>query len=170
LSGREIIEGLPSSIVIAFCYDSSMERQRSWVLIPLLGGMVGCAPGSPQESAAAAAPAVAPPGSPMTGAGAELFNGNCSACHQQSGQGVPGVYPALAGSPTVLGDPKALARWVIHGQRAPSMPAGRYSTAMPQFGWLKDADAAALFTYLRSSFGNHAPPVDAATVARAPGE
>lgn len=147
-----------------------MERQRSWVLIPLLGGMVGCAPGSPQESAAAAAPAVAPPGSPMTGAGAELFNGNCSACHQQSGQGVPGVYPALAGSPTVLGDPKALARWVIHGQRAPSMPAGRYSTAMPQFGWLKDADAAALFTYLRSSFGNHAPPVDAATVARAPGE
>jgi mono/diheme cytochrome c family protein len=47
------------------------------------------------------------------------------------------------------------------------MPPGRYSTAMPQFGWLKDADAAALFTYLRSSFGNHAAPVDAATVASA---
>jgi mono/diheme cytochrome c family protein len=153
-------------MVIAFCYDSSMKRQRSWVLIPLLGGMVGCAPGSPQPSAAAAAPA----GSPARRTGEELFNGNCSACHQQSGQGIPGVYPALAGSPTVLGDPKALARWVIHGQRAPSMPAGRYSTAMPPFGWLKDSDTAALFTYLRSSFGNHAPPVDAATVASALGE
>jgi mono/diheme cytochrome c family protein len=80
------------------------------------------------------------------------------------------VYPALAGSPTVIGDPKGLVRWVIRGQRASSMPAGRYSTVMPQFGWLSAADAAALFTYLRSSFGNHAPPVDAATVASALGE
>jgi mono/diheme cytochrome c family protein len=137
-----------------------MERQRSWVLIPLLGGLVGCAPGSPQRNPAAAA-------SPMRRTGAELFDGNCSACHQPSGEGVPGVYPALAGSPTVLGDPRALVRWVIHGQRAPSMPAGRYSTVMPRFGWLKDAEAADLLTYLRSSFGNHAPPVDAATVASA---
>jgi mono/diheme cytochrome c family protein len=38
---------------------------------------------------------------------------------------------------------------------------------MPKFGWLNDADAAALLTYLRSSFGNRAPPVDAATVASA---
>lgn len=103
----------------------------------------------------------------MRRTGAELFDGNCSACHQQSGAGLPGVYPALAGSPTVLGDPQALTRWVIRGRRAPSMPAGRYSTVMPQFGWLEDADAAALFTYLRSSFGNRAPPVDAATVAGA---
>ncbi|HEY3850983.1 MAG TPA: cytochrome c, partial [Steroidobacteraceae bacterium] len=102
--------------------------------------------------------------------GADLFNGNCTACHQQSGQGIPGIYPSLAGSPTVLGDPKALARWVVKGQRAASMPLGGYSTSMPQFGWLKDADAAALFTYLRSNFGNHAPPVDAATVASALGE
>ena len=99
--------------------------------------------------------------------GADIFNGNCSACHQPSGLGIPGVYPSLAGSGTVLGDPAALARWVIEGQRAASMPAGRYSTAMPRFGWLKPDDAAALLTYIRSSFGNHAAPVDAATVARA---
>ncbi len=47
------------------------------------------------------------------------------------------------------------------------MPAGRYPTQMLQFGWMKPADAAALFTYIRSNFGNSAPPVDAATVARA---
>jgi hypothetical protein len=35
------------------------------------------------------------------------------------------------------------------------------------FGWMKDGDAAALLTYIRSNFGNSAPSVDAATVARA---
>jgi mono/diheme cytochrome c family protein len=149
-----------------------MERQRSWVLILLLGGLVGCAPGSPPGSAGAtdAGTAATSDDSSIQRPGADLFNGNCAACHQQSGQGIPGVYPSLAGSPMVLGDPKALVRWVVKGQRAASMPPGRYATAMPPFGWLKDADAAALFTYLRSSFGNHAPPVDAATVASALGE
>lgn len=136
-----------------------MDRQRNWVLIALLGSLAGCAPASPPGGASA--------GSRMGRTGANLFAGNCSACHQQGGEGVPGVYPRLAGSPTVLGDPKALARWVVKGQRAPTMHPGRYSTSMPQFGWLKAADAAALFTYLRSSFGNRAAPVDAATVASA---
>jgi hypothetical protein len=49
------------------------------------------------------------------------------------------------------------------------MPAGRYSTQMLQFGWMKPADAAALLSYLRSNFGNSAGPVDAATVAKALG-
>jgi mono/diheme cytochrome c family protein len=102
-------------------------------------------------------------------AGARIYSGNCVPCHQQSGAGIPGVYPSLAASPVVLGDPAELARWVIKGQRPPSMPVGRYSTQMLQFGWMKPADAAALFTYLRSSFGNSAPPVDAASVAQALG-
>jgi mono/diheme cytochrome c family protein len=147
-----------------------MVRQRSWVLVSLLGGLAGCAPGAP------AAPEPAGPGtaaagpaadSPAARSAANLYNGNCIGCHQAGGQGIAGVYPSLAGSPTVLGDPGALARWVVKGQRPPTLPTGRYSTAMPHFGWLKDADTAALLTYLRSSFGNQAPPVDAATVARA---
>src|ERR1700678_2551534 len=55
LRGREVIAGLPSSVEWLFCYDSSMKRQRSWVLIPLLGGLFGCAPASPPGSAAAGA-------------------------------------------------------------------------------------------------------------------
>lgn len=70
----------------------------------------------------------------------------------------------------VLGDPKALLLWIVDGQRPATMPAGRYATAMPQFGWLKDSDAAALMSYLRSNFGNAAPPVDSATVAEALGD
>jgi hypothetical protein len=38
---------------------------------------------------------------------------------------------------------------------------------MTQFGWMNAQDAAALLTYLRSSHGNQAPPVDAASVGRA---
>jgi hypothetical protein len=34
---------------------------------------------------------------------------------------------------------------------------------------MKDRDAAALFSYLRSNFGNSAPPVSAATIAEALG-
>ena len=70
----------------------------------------------------------------------------------------------------VLGDPAQLALWVVKGQRPASLPSGRYPTQMLQFGWMKPADAAALFSYLRSSFGNAAPPVDTATVAKALGQ
>lgn len=102
--------------------------------------------------------------------GDRIYSGNCVPCHQQSGLGIPGVFPSLAGSRVVLGDPGQLARWVIQGQRPVSMPPGRYPTQMLQFGWLKPADAAALFCYLRASFGNSATPVDAAAVAKALGQ
>jgi mono/diheme cytochrome c family protein len=129
----------------------------------VLAGCSAKTPGATQASPGALAPSSA-------AVGERIFNGNCVACHQQGGAGIPGVYPSLVRSPVVLGDPAQLALWVIRGQRPASMPAGRYPTQMLQFGWLKPADAAALFTYLRSNFGNSAPPVDAATVAKALGQ
>jgi mono/diheme cytochrome c family protein len=125
-------------------------RARYAVLLALPGVVAGCSPG-------------ATPGPRQ--AGAELYNGNCVACHQQDAHGIPGVYPSLAGSPVVLGEPKAFALWVVKGRRPESMPAGRYGTAMPQFGWMKDADVAALLTYLRTHFGNAAPPVPPAALS-----
>ena len=80
------------------------------------------------------------------------------------------MYPSLAGSPVVLGDPAQLTLWVLKGQRPVSMPAGRYPTQMLQFGWMKPTDAAALLTYLRSNFGNSAAPVDPAAVSKALGQ
>jgi len=106
-------------------------------------------------------------GAPAVELGAKLYNQNCVPCHRDDGTGIPTVYPSLSGSPVVLGDPVPLAQWVLSGKRPPTMPAGRYSTQMLLFGWLKDPDAAALLTYVRSNFGNSAPPVDAATIAKA---
>ena len=154
-----------------------MTSRHSWVIILLPCILAGCSaktPGAPAGGPGAPAPSTEAPvagsgGAPSTEVGERIFNGNCVACHQQGGAGIPGVYPSLAASPVVLGDPAELARWVIRGQRPASMPVGRYSTQMLQFGWMKPADAASLFTYLRSHFGNSAPPVDAATVAKALG-
>jgi mono/diheme cytochrome c family protein len=131
-------------------------------------GAPQAAPGAPTSNADAAT--AAGRGTPSADVGERIYNGNCVPCHQQNGMGIPGVYPSLAGSPVVRGDPAELALWVLKGQRPASMPPGRYSTQMLQFGWMKAADAAALFSYLRSNFGNSAPPVAAAAVAKALGQ
>ena len=99
--------------------------------------------------------------------GAALYGQNCVPCHHENGEGVPKVFPSLSGSPAVVGDPIELAQWVLSQKRPASIPAGRYPTQMLLFGWMSDADAAAVLTYIRSHFGNSAPPVDAATIAKA---
>jgi mono/diheme cytochrome c family protein len=141
-----------------------LKHAVSFSMMTLVVVLAGCSPDAPSASPSGAATPT------VMQLGARLYSGNCVACHQQDARGIAGVYPSLAGSPVVLGDPSELALWVIKGRRPPSMPVGRYPTAMTQFGWMKAADAAALFTYLRSNFGNNAAAVDAATVEQALGE
>jgi mono/diheme cytochrome c family protein len=157
-----------------------MSTRNVLVILVLAGALAACPakkkPGQPQANSgaptarAAETAAASDAGASAAQAGARIYSGNCVPCHQQTGMGIAGVYPSLAGSPIVLGDPAQLALWVIKGQRPSSMPAGRYPTQMLQFGWMKPADAAALFSYLRSNFGNSAAPVDAAAVAEALGQ
>jgi mono/diheme cytochrome c family protein len=156
-----------------------MSTRKVLAILLVAAALAACSakkkPGEPQATAgtstATAAAAAASDAVPSAAeVGARIYSGNCVPCHQQSGVGIPSVYPSLAGSPVVLGDPAQLALWVIKGQRPPSMPAGRYPTQMLQFGWMKPVDAAALFSYLRSNFGNAAAPVDAAAVAKALGQ
>lgn len=156
-----------------------MSTRTVLSILLLAGALAACSPkkkpGAPQASsgapaATAAAAAASNVGSTAADIGARIYSGNCVPCHQQTGMGIAGVYPSLAASPVVLGDPAELSLWVLKGQRPPGMPAGRYPTQMLQFGWMKPADAAALFSYLRSSFGNSAPPVDAAVVAKSLGQ
>ena len=162
-----------------------MSPRNVLTILALAGVLAACSakspdaaqgnPGAPQAGSSATVTAAGTPTSSGGGpsaaeVGARIYNSNCVPCHQQTGAGIPGVYPSMAGSPVVLGDSAELALWVIKGQRPKAMPAGRYSTQMLQFGWMKPADAAALFSYLRSNFGNSAPPVDAAAVAKALGQ
>jgi mono/diheme cytochrome c family protein len=142
---------------------SSINVVAAAILTAFLAACSAKAPDAAQGAAAA-------PRSSTAALGERIFNANCVPCHQQNGAGIPNVYPSLVASPVVLGDPAEFARWVVKGQRPPSMLAGRYTTQMLQFGWMQPADAAALLTYVRSSFGNSAPPVDAAAMAQALGQ
>ena len=143
-----------------------MPTQSKLAIMVLAASLAACSAKAPDAGQGAAAA----PASPTAALGERVFNGNCVPCHQQNGAGIPGVYPSLVASPVVLGDPAELARWVVKGQRPPSMPAGRYTTQMLQFGWMQPAEAAALLTYMRSNFGNSASAVDAAAVAQALGQ
>jgi mono/diheme cytochrome c family protein len=98
--------------------------------------------------------------------GARLYMQNCIACHQRNGEGVPGVQPALAGTPVTIGDPAELAAWVMYNTRPASLPAGQYRGVMPQFAYLKDTELAELLTYVRTSFGNSASPVTPDLIAK----
>lgn len=101
--------------------------------------------------------------------GAQLFAANCQACHQASGQGLPGVFPPLADSAWVNGDPATLLQILLHGLTGSIEVAGAtYNGAMPAFGaQLSDAEIAALTTYIRSQWGNNAEPIEAEAVTAA---
>src|SRR6185295_2391685 len=48
-------------------------------------------------------------------AGQALFAGTCSVCHQANGAGLPGVFPPLAKSDYLAGDPNRAIGVVLHG-------------------------------------------------------
>lgn len=92
--------------------------------------------------------------------GKALFAAQCAACHQATGQGLPGVFPPLAGSEWVTGEPRVLANILLHGVTGDITVAGKnYQGAMPAFRQLGDAELAAVASYIRSAWGNQATPL-----------
>ena len=100
--------------------------------------------------------------------GAELYVDSCAACHATSGLGRSPALPAIAGNSSVLSqDPTSMIRLILVGSELPSTAQAPSALGMPAFGWrFSDAEAAALLTFVRSSWGNHAPAVTAAQVAK----
>lgn len=91
----------------------------------------------------------------------------CSACHQADGKGLAGVYPPLAGSDWVTGDPNIPIAIVLHGMQGPVTVNGQqYNSLMAPLGSLSDEQIAAILTYERASWGNSASAVTAAQVAQ----
>lgn len=98
--------------------------------------------------------------------GKALFAAQCVACHQASGQGVPGVFPPLDGSEWVNGPPRVLANILLHGVSGKLVVAGKsYDGAMPSFAHLGDAELAALASYIRASWSNRAAALGSELVA-----
>jgi mono/diheme cytochrome c family protein len=99
--------------------------------------------------------------------GRDLYIANCSACHQASGEGIPGVFPPLKGSSVVNKDDAAKhIQVVLDGVRGGRAGGVVYAAPMPAFGGaLSDAEIADIIDYERRSWGNHGKPVTAGQVA-----
>jgi mono/diheme cytochrome c family protein len=96
--------------------------------------------------------------------GKALFSANCITCHQATGLGVPGQYPPLAGSEVELGDAtNHLIAIVLKGLQGPVVVAGKpFNNAMQAWeAQYTDQQLASILTYVRSDWGNNAPPITA---------
>jgi cytochrome c oxidase subunit 2 len=77
--------------------------------------------------------------------GAKVYASNCASCHQPTGKGVPGAFPALEGSKLVLGKQEDQIALLLNGKAG---------TAMAAFKHLSDVELAAVATYTRNAWGN----------------
>jgi len=83
----------------------------------------------------------------MKSKGEKVFTSHCAACHQASGMGIPGAFPALNGSKIATGDKAAHIDRVMNGKPG---------TAMAAFAaQLSDTEIAAVVTYERNAWNNH---------------
>jgi len=78
--------------------------------------------------------------------GEKVYAANCVACHQATGQGIKGTFPALDGSKVVRGPKQGQIDIVLNGKA---------NTAMAAFGkQLSDTDIAAAITFTRNNWSN----------------
>jgi cytochrome c oxidase subunit 2 len=82
----------------------------------------------------------------MKARGEKVYAANCVACHQATGKGVPGAFPALDGSKVVNGPKAEQINILLNGRNA--MPAWK--------SVLSDTDIASVITYTRNSWSNKA--------------
>ena len=90
--------------------------------------------------------------------GEQVYSTFCVACHQVNGQGIPGAFKPLVGSPVTTGPVAGHIDTVMNGVAG---------TAMAPFGMqLNDVDVAAVITYERNAWGNDSgDAVQPATIA-----
>jgi len=98
--------------------------------------------------------------------GERVFNRTCMACHQSSGQGLPGIFPPLAGSDYMLADHERAIHIVLEGKQGEIEVNGKkYNQVMtPQN--LTDDEASNVLTFVMNSWGNKAKMVTPEDVAK----
>ncbi len=113
------------------------------------------------------APSKSPEADPtLRATGVRLYTDRCADCHGADGQGVRGVYPPLAGNPTVV-QPSILTliRVLDHGGFAAATAGNPKPYGMPP-AMLSNEEMAAVLTYVRQSWGQRASAVSSLDVLR----
>ena len=103
--------------------------------------------------------------------GARIYRDRCAECHRQGGEGVPRMYPPLAGNESILMRNAVNAiRMTLNGGFPPSTRGNPRPYGMPPFAHvLSDGDVAAVVSSVRGAWGNTAGPVSTGEVASARG-
>ncbi len=78
--------------------------------------------------------------------GEEIYNTRCAACHQTNGAGIPGFYPALAGSGVVMNDKSKQIEILMEGIRGSQMQSFAEQ--------LNEVEMASVITFTRLSWEN----------------
>ncbi|MBX7228312.1 MAG: cytochrome c oxidase subunit II [Burkholderiaceae bacterium] len=81
--------------------------------------------------------------------GEKVYAANCVACHQSTGKGVPGSFPALDASAKVIGPKADQIAIMLNGVSKNGTP-----TAMASFKNLSDVEIASVITYTRHAWSN----------------
>lgn len=86
--------------------------------------------------------------------GKEVYDGNCAACHQPNGIGIPSAFPPLAKSDYLAKSKQDVIRAVTRGLSGKLIVNGKeYNGVMPKWD-LSDEDVANVLTYIYNSWGN----------------
>jgi nitrite reductase (NO-forming) len=100
-------------------------------------------------------------------AGAVLYSGTCSVCHQANGAGMPPVFPPLAKSDFLMQDKARAIGVVLNGLVGPVTVNGQeFNSVMPPMSQLNDDEIANILTYVMNSWGNQNGSVTPAEVAK----
>jgi nitrite reductase (NO-forming) len=98
--------------------------------------------------------------------GRVLYNGTCSVCHQQNGEGLEGVFPPLANSDYLMADSRRAIEIALNGLAGPVTVNGSpFNSVMPPMSQLNDDEIANILTFTLNSWGNEGDVVSSDEVA-----
>jgi mono/diheme cytochrome c family protein len=116
----------------------------------------------------AAEPEVTPPLPAQMADGEKLYKAACIACHELDGSGAPRIYPPLPGNANLQSaDPSSALRIILDGAETRTTPRAPNKGSMPAYAKWSDQQIADVTNYIRNSWGNAAPLVTPAQVAKA---
>ena len=119
--------------------------------------------------AGASEPEVTPPPQSEMAAGKAIYDHLCIACHEADGSGAPRIYPPLPGNANLqANDPASTLRIMLDGAQTVTTARAPNTGSMPPYAKdLSDQQIADVTNYIRNSWGNAAPLVTPAQVAKA---
>ena len=156
-NGKSHADGLMAEVVVNSTSKMSDADVRAIAVY-----LKGLPPGPPE-------PKVTPPPQAEMTAGAAIYARACVACHEADGSGTQRIYPPLPGNANLQSsDPASALRIILDGAQTVTTPRAPNTGSMPAYAKdLSDQQIADVANYVRNSWGNAAPLVTPAQVAKA---